>query len=788
MGKTKTAKNNAKEDKSVFTGIGLFFLAVVILLSFVNINDRNMLGPFGVIIERITYFALGRAAYVLPFIVFLYGLNIIRKNYKYNDSKAALGFTMLTCTIAIFLSLTSNNFDPVLLTSKFETFPAKQINIFYSTKGLDNFWKEMQPALRIMGKYDFFKGGMIGTYAAKFLIKLFSIVGAHIVNVVFFVVAVILVNKEDFLLAFFKLIIEIFSRIFQGGGNIFGIIFGALSGAFGALFAPGKTRKAQKPQSVKPRNGKKEDNDGDVEEEKEEEEDEDEETEEEREKPKKEKLTVITPEAKQPKAAFIQVIKRGDYTLPSTSLLKMEDSEIESVDYKDDAARLEKTLKDFGVDGQVVNVVDGPVISRFEVALATGTKISKVENLADDIALVMKVEQVRIASVPDKALVGIEIPKRNKKTIYLKELIEDESFIKASSLLTMAIGKDLGGSPIVADLTEMPHLLIAGATGSGKSVCINSIIMSILYKATPDEVKVLLVDPKRVELMHYNDLPHLISPVITDAKKAALALRVLVREMESRYDTLSKEGARNITAYNKLVEEFNADASKDKDIKPEEMKKSLPYIVLIIDELADLMTLAKNSVEASLQRLAQMARGVGIHLVLATQRPSVDIITGVIKANFPSRIAFQVVSKVDSRTILDMNGADALLGKGDMLYAPANLNKPIRGQAAFLSTNEVSKVVHFIKKQRKPDISDEFNFDDKDDLGLDDIDDEGVDDSVFAKALALTKERGEISTSYLQRKLSIGYSKAARLIDDMEEKGIITGADGNKPRKYIGND
>jgi S-DNA-T family DNA segregation ATPase FtsK/SpoIIIE len=299
-------------------------------------------------------------------------------------------------------------------------------------------------------------------------------------------------------------------------------------------------------------------------------------------------------------------------------------------------------------------------------------------------------------------------------------------------------------------------------------------------------VKLLLVDPKRVELMHYNDLPHLIAPVITDAKKAALALRVLVRKMESRYDTLSKEGARNITVYNKLVEEFNADASKDKDVSPDEMKKSLPYIVLVIDELADLMTLAKNSVEASLQRLAQMARGVGIHLVLATQRPSVDIITGVIKANFPSRIAFQVVSKVDSRTILDMNGADALLGKGDMLYAPANLNKPIRGQAAFLSTNEVSKVVHFIKKQRKPEISEEFNFEDKDDLSLDDMEDEGVDETAFSKALALTKDRGEISTSYLQRKLSIGYSKAARLIDDMEEKGLITAADGNKPRKYIG--
>jgi DNA segregation ATPase FtsK/SpoIIIE, S-DNA-T family len=318
-------------------------------------------------------------------------------------------------------------------------------------------------------------------------------------------------------------------------------------------------------------------------------------------------------------------------------------------------------------------------------------------------------------------------------------------------------------------------------------VCINSIIISLLYKASPDEVKLLLVDPKKVELSQYNELPHLIAPVITDARHAAYVLKRLVVEMKSRYDLLSEEGAVNIEVYNKKVKDYNEDIKKEADVKPEDYKKSLPYIVLIIDELADLMTMAKANVEESLQRLAQLARAVGIHIILATQRPSVDVITGVIKANFPSRVAFKVKSQVDSRTILDTKGAEALLGKGDMLYAPANIVKPVRGQAAFVR-DEIPKIVQFIRKQRKPEISPEFDLKDEDmPTGAGFGDDDGVDPDVYKQACELAREKGKISTSFLQRKLGIGYSRAARLVDMMEEKGLITAADGNKPREWKGD-
>jgi DNA segregation ATPase FtsK/SpoIIIE, S-DNA-T family len=332
----------------------------------------------------------------------------------------------------------------------------------------------------------------------------------------------------------------------------------------------------------------------------------------------------------------------------------------------------------------------------------------------------------------------------------------------------------------------MPHLMIAGSTGAGKSVCINSIITSILYKASPDEVKLLLVDPKKVELTQYNDMPHLLAPVITDPKHAAYVLKRLVAEMKGRYDLLSAEGAQNIEIYNRKIMEFNEDIRKDPDVQPEDFKKSLPFIVLIIDELADLMTMAKQSVEESLQRLAQLARAVGIHIILATQRPSVDVITGVIKANFPSRIAFKVKSQIDSRTILDTKGAEALLGKGDMLYNPANLVKPIRGQAAFVR-DEIPKIVSYIKKQRKAEFSDEFNVKEEDMPTSNGFsDDEGVDPDIFKRACDLARDKGKISTSFLQRKMGIGYSKAARIIDALEDKGLITSADGNKPREWKG--
>jgi S-DNA-T family DNA segregation ATPase FtsK/SpoIIIE len=624
---------------------------------------------------------------------------------------------------------------------------------------------------------------VFGKFGSKFLSQWFNIVGAYIATFILFAVALVLLGKEKLMIAVY----QIGKEGIKGFAGFFAYLGSVMSGSIKETAEKVKEeagredkKKEDAREKAKPRSAEK------VKEEAGEDGDE----EEEKEKPrKKEKLTITRQvETEKKQGATQALIIKGDYTLPPTSLLKSEKAAAgeKEYDYGPDAEKLKKTLSDFGIEAEIVNVVDGPVISRFDLELATGVKVSRVENLSADIALAMKVEMVRVAAVPGKSLLGIEVPKIEKKTIYLKELIEDELFTGSPSLLTLAIGRDLSGKPVIARLEDMPHMLIAGSTGSGKSVCINSIIMSILYKATPDEVKLLLVDPKKVELTQYNDMPHLIAPVITDPKHAAYVLRRLVAEMQSRYDLLSEEGAQNIEIYNRKIMEFNDDIRKDPDVQPEDYKKSLPFIVLIIDELADLMTMAKSSVEESLQRLAQLARAVGIHIILATQRPSVDVITGIIKANFPSRIAFKVKSQIDSRTIMDTKGAEALLGKGDMLYNPANMVKPIRGQAAFVR-DEIPKIVSFIKKQRKAVYSDEFNIK-EDDLpkgsGFSDEDD--MDPDLYKRACDLARDKGKISTSFLQRKLGIGYSRAARVVDMMEEKGLISAADGNKPREWKG--
>ncbi len=763
----KTDKNN-----NVIIGLSLIMISIIVFLSFIIIDNKtNLLGTFGEIVSRILYFLIGKAAYLLPLICFLVGITIIKNDYKYAEARYITGFILLILVLSIFLGV-------LLYKTPNEIFRLKKVSAFYQPHLID-LWKNIPEKFRIMGDYKFFTAGIVGNKTAQFLISIFNIVGSYIVIVILTIISLIMLRLEKIIIDFALFVTNIVINFFKGIIKLGNILAVSLKEFFNKLHF-----KSQKTFEEKTINKITADELKEIEKQKTE-------INEEKiikERKKKEKIKVITPEEKPKKPVPIQALVRGDFNLPPTSLLKTPDetSKIE-MDYTSDAERLKQTLNNFGIEGEVVNVVDGPVISRFEVELATGVKVSRVENLATDIALAMKVEHVRIAPIAGKSLLGIEVPKQHRKIICLKEVIEDETFQNASSLLTIALGKDLGGEPIIADLTLMPHLLIAGATGSGKSVCINDIIMSILFKATPDEVKFLMVDPKRVELTHYRNLPHLIAPVVTDPKQAAYLLKKLINEMEYRYEILAEEGAQNIGIYNKMIEEYNADIKKDKDVKPEELKKTLPYIVLIIDELADLMLLAKGAVEESLRRLAQLARAVGIHLVLATQRPSVDVITGVIKANFPSRIAFQVMSQVDSRTILDTKGAETLLGRGDMLYAPSDLNKPVRGQAALVTGQEISKVVHFINKQRKPEISPEFQIK-EDDIDLDAIAEDGaVDSSLLSKAIALAKEKGEISTSYLQRKLGIGYSKAARLIDEMEEKEIVTGPDGNKPRKYIGD-
>ncbi len=460
-----------------------------------------------------------------------------------------------------------------------------------------------------------------------------------------------------------------------------------------------------------------------------------------------------------------------NYRLPPLSLVhkSMRRGQKSNKDLADNVKLLEDTLASFGVKVKVTRVTQGPAITRFELQPAPGVKVSKITNLSDDIALSLAASDVRIeAPIPGKAVVGIEVPNREIALVHFREVLESEEFKSSPSKLTLALGKDIAGSPIMADLTRMPHLLIAGATGSGKSVCINTIIASIVYKAKPDEVKLLLIDPKVVELTNYNGIPHLISPVVVEPKKAASALKWIVTEMETRYELFAATGVRDIVRYNFIVSE-----KKDNEQKP------LPYVVVIIDELADLMMVAPGEVEEAICRLAQMARAAGIHLIVATQRPSVDVITGLIKANIPSRIAFAVSSQIDSRTILDMGGAEKLLGRGDMLYHPIGISKPVRVQGCFLADKEVKNIVDYLKVQAKPEYHEipltNLNVENK----------EEPNDELFVKAANIFIENNTASVSLLQRRLRIGYTRAARIMDFLEEQGVVGQYEGSKPREVL---
>jgi len=443
----------------------------------------------------------------------------------------------------------------------------------------------------------------------------------------------------------------------------------------------------------------------------------------------------------------------------------------------DNATKLQKTLYNFGVSAKVENVSVGPAITRYELKPAEGVRVSKIANLADDIALNLAAESIRIeAPIPGKQAVGIEIPNKENEVVHLRDIIESEKFGDAKSKLAFALGKDVAGEEIVTDIAKMPHVLIAGSTGSGKSVCINTLITSIIYKAKPSEVKLVLVDPKVVELSVYNGIPHLLIPVVTDPKKAAGALAWAVQEMVNRYSLFATKGVRDIKGYNEALDSEN-EASK------------LPQIVIIIDELADLMMVAKNDVEDAICRLAQMARAAGMHLVIATQRPSVDVITGLIKANIPSRIAFAVSSQVDSRTILDMAGAEKLLGKGDMLFYPTGMSKPTRIQGAFISDKDVEKIVDFIKSNGTAtysnDILESIEKANNNEKEVKEFDEDNDEDPFLAEAIETVIETQQASTSFIQRRFKVGYARAGRIIDQMEERGIISGYQGSKPREVL---
>jgi S-DNA-T family DNA segregation ATPase FtsK/SpoIIIE len=482
----------------------------------------------------------------------------------------------------------------------------------------------------------------------------------------------------------------------------------------------------------------------------------------------------------------------GGYKLPSSSLLQRPDEQhaIDADELKLLAQVLTEKYAEFEVHGQVTQINPGPVVTTFEFKPEAGIKYSRITNLCDDLCLALKAESILIERMAGKSTVGIQVPNRQREIIWLRENIESQEFMGSKSKMTIAMGKDINGRIVTADLAGMPHLLIAGSTGAGKSVAINAMIMSILYKATPEQVRLILVDPKRLELGNYEGVPHLYTPIITEPKLAANALRNAVREMERRLKLLASKGVRNIDQYNRLFDQSGTPSLFDED---SDDNKPIPYIVIIIDELADLMMLDSHNVEESITRLAQMARAVGIHLVLATQRPSVDVITGLIKANFPARVSFRVATKVDSRTILDANGAEALLGKGDMLYLPSGSARVHRLHAPFVTEKEIAAVVEFWKSQGSAEYQQQFLEAPKEEReavaagssGEDGEAGESEDDPLFADAVRLVVEFGKASTSLLQRRLRIGYGRAAHLIDLMEQDGIVGAADGPKPREVL---
>ena len=522
--------------------------------------------------------------------------------------------------------------------------------------------------------------------------------------------------------------------------------------------------------------------------------------------------------------AFEFIKADGNYRTPPLSLLdpvpeqaKRQDRETLTMN----ARLVEKKLKDFGVEGEVVEICPGPVITMYEFSPGPGIKVSRIAGLSDDLTMALQAHSIRIvAPIPGKGVVGIELPNREREMVSLKEIFNSEQFHKGKMKLPLALGKDIAGNPLVTDLAKMPHLLVAGATGSGKSVAINTMILSLLYTSTPTDVRIIMVDPKMLELSVYEGIPHLLLPVVTNPKKASLALKWAVEEMGRRYRLMSDKGVRNIDSYNRELERSEKEIAENKaretvvveeieelddEIEnPDDMEAReaaiqaylekeeqlehghLPYIVVIVDELADLMMVAGREIEESIARLAQMARAAGIHLILATQRPSVDVITGLIKANFPARISFQVSSKIDSRTILDGNGAESLLGAGDMLFLPPGTSKMLRSHGAFVSDTEVQRVVEFLKKQGKPVYEKSILEMKSDEKGGGDDDDEM--DERYDDALALVAETKQASISMIQRRLRIGYNRAARIIEKMEQEGVVGPSDGtSKPREVFIN-
>jgi S-DNA-T family DNA segregation ATPase FtsK/SpoIIIE len=732
-------KNDPKIEKRKDELLGLFLITFAAISIFAVFSGSA--GLIGNTLKSAYYYLVGIGSYLLPFLFIYWGVQLIRSK-KIKISQRFIGF------IIIFISIIS----------------IIDLNNLKNTE-----------IISIGGRHT---GGIIGGSISSILVKLFAYNGAYIILSVFMLIGLLLFFdlflhnifkkiKAAFMLPkkLYKLLLEKWNEFINKVSKAKNSIMMNIKSKFkfkkekknneenlenaGKTSALKKSLEKTESSSVKAektytkdlspeniveenRNDKELREDFDI---------------------SRDQLKNIKDEGE----------KHGDYTLPGISLLNDDGRKKAKLANKSEL--LEETLSSFGVDAEVINVNHGPKITRYEIQPAVGVKVSKIVTLSDDIALSLAAKDVRIeAPIPGKAAVGIEVPHGSDITVSFRDVVVSEEFQKTDNKLNLALGKGIDGDTEVFDLTKMPHLLVAGATGSGKSVCINTLICSILYRAAPNEVKLLLIDPKKVELNIYKGLPHLLTPVVTDPKKAANVLKLVVEEMEDRYDLFSDTGSRGIESYNNKM-----DNPEDK----------LPYIVVVIDELSDLMMVAANEVEDNICRLAQMSRAAGIHLIIATQRPSVDVITGLIKANIPSRISFAVSSATDSRTILDMGGAEKLLGKGDMLFAPVGVKKPIRIQGAFLTDKEINKIIDFIKSQAKADYKIEKDDIKEVELSLDDDQDE-----LYEEAVQLVvKYRASISM--LQRRLHIGHSRAARLIDTMEEDGIVGPYAGSKPREVL---
>ena len=529
---------------------------------------------------------------------------------------------------------------------------------------------------------------------------------------------------------------------------------------------------------------------------------------------KKKKRTIFQPIIKKEKKVNKTVAEKSlqdhevanGYVLPGLDLLsevpsERKESKVSDKQINQNRDLLTTTLNDFGINGKIISVNPGPFVTLYELEPAPGVKSSRVISLADDISRSMSSTSARIAVIPGKNSIGIELPNYNKETVYLREILESDIFVSKDDGIPLSLGKNIGGEPTIADLSRMPHLMIAGTTGSGKSVGINGMILSILYRFRPDECRLIMVDPKMIELSVYDGIPHLLSPVITNPKKAVVGLKWVVREMDDRYNRMSKLSVRTMEAFNEKAEEYRRKGKKfkrkihtgydDETGQPlyseEEIEaKRMPFIVVVIDEMADLMLVARNDIEHLVQSLAQKARAAGIHLIMATQRPSVDVVTGTIKANFPTRIAFQVASKIDSRTILNEMGAEQLLGRGDMLYM-SDGGKVVRVHGPFVSDDEVERVVGFIRKQETPEYIESITKEDGDGGNTLSPQDDS-EDALFSQAVSIIIKDKRVSTSYIQRKLQIGYNRAARIIEEMEEKGIISEPNSQGKREIIGQD